>query len=125
MPSAHAAALYAGLRALDRKWWSAGLPPDARFAVRRAIRFDYRVAALDAAGALRRAARNPRTGGLGTALSSLERATLRWALTSARMEYWSRVHTGDGLSSPFERRGRMTAGDRSHRRHHSQVGSTA
>jgi hypothetical protein len=91
MPSTYKDALYEGFKTLNVKWWSAPLGDEARARVRRAIRFEYRVAALDAVGALGRAGRHPGTGELGTASSSLVRATLRWALASARMEHWSRA----------------------------------
>jgi glycosyltransferase involved in cell wall biosynthesis len=48
LPTVHRPSVYEGLHELDRKWWNAPLQPAVRRRVRRAIRFDRRVATLDA-----------------------------------------------------------------------------
>jgi hypothetical protein len=86
MPSAHTDALYQGLKALNVKWWSAELSDEAQTRIRRAIRFDHRVAALDAIGAMEASARDRGTADLIASASRLLRACLRWALTRPLME---------------------------------------
>ena len=89
MPSAHAHALYEGLKALDMKWWSAELGDEAKSRVRRAIRFDRRVAALDAIEAMGTAARHQTAGAVIGSGSRALRACLRLVLTGPLMEHWS------------------------------------
>jgi hypothetical protein len=93
VPSAHADAVYEGLKALDVKWWSAELSEEARSRVRRAIRFDRRVAALDAIDAMGKAARHPTAAVAIGSVSNALRACLRLALTGPLMEHRSSCGT--------------------------------
>lgn len=99
MPNTRQDALYAGLKALNVKWWSADLSDEARARVRRAIRFDFRVAALDAIGAFGRMARHPKAGDLLTSGSRTLRASARCVLAGPLMEHWSRPQ-GVGHPAP-------------------------
>jgi glycosyltransferase involved in cell wall biosynthesis len=90
MPNSRSDALYTGLKALNVKWWSADLNPDARTRVRRAIRFDFRVAALDEMNAFVKTALHPNTGDLRASGSRALRASIRCVLTGPLMNHWSR-----------------------------------
>jgi hypothetical protein len=91
VPSARKDELYKGFRVLDVKWWSATLSDEMRAQVRRAIRFDHRVAVLDAFLEFTRAARHLRRSELVPAASKLARVSVRWALITPLMTYRSRV----------------------------------
>jgi glycosyltransferase involved in cell wall biosynthesis len=90
MPSARKGALYDGLRALNVKWWSADMSEEVRFRVRRAIQFDFRVAALDAANAFGTMFRHPSPDDALEAGSRWLRASARYALAVPLMNRWSR-----------------------------------
>lgn len=80
LPSGHRDALYAGLSALNEKWW--GLPrSDARRRrVRAAIRFEARVRLFDSAGACRRAFASRRAGEIGSATRGVARSLVRFVM---------------------------------------------
>jgi glycosyltransferase involved in cell wall biosynthesis len=86
LPSGHKDALNDGLKALNIKWWSAGLTPDHRARVRRAIRFEYRSAAADALAYFLQATRRHRKDDVITTARYLTQASLRWVLTNSRMQ---------------------------------------
>lgn len=91
LPSSHKDALYDGYKALNLKWWSAVSKKEAPSRLRRVIRFEYRMAALDAMEALGPAIRRPAVGGLLATSSSAVVAIARWILTGPRMAHWSRA----------------------------------
>ena len=80
LPSGHRDALYAGLSALNEKWWAVPRSDPRRSRVRRAIRFEARVRLLDSAGALRRALAARRMGEASRATRGTVRSLLRFAL---------------------------------------------
>ena len=97
LPTPHRQSMYDGLRELDRKWWNADLEPRARRRVRRAIRFDRRVAVLDAAVELADAARGHAEVPRASAARSLVTRLASWLSAPLRL---SRSGQPDGSSAP-------------------------
>jgi hypothetical protein len=90
MPNSRKDALYTGLRALNVRWWSADLSDEERRRVRRAIRFDFRVAALDAIRAFGTVALHPNVNDAYASGTRMVRACLRCVLAVPLMKQWSR-----------------------------------
>jgi glycosyltransferase involved in cell wall biosynthesis len=85
LPTPHRTTMYDGLKELDRKWWHAELPRSQRRRVRRAVRFNARVAMLDVGRAW-----IDSIGGDGpmpplAATKNLVASAARWASLSMRL----------------------------------------
>jgi glycosyltransferase involved in cell wall biosynthesis len=100
MPSTRKDALYTGLKALNVKWWSADLKDEQRARVRRAIRFDFRVAALDAISAFGKHALDLNTNDVFLFGSRMLRASVRFVLAGLLLKHWARLQgrVVDGLA---------------------------
>lgn len=94
LPSGHKDALYAGLKALDLKWWTADVSAADRRRLRAGIRFDARVTLLDNAGALGRGVRARRPGPAARAAVETARSAVRWATVWPRLERAARRARG-------------------------------
>ena len=93
MPNTRKDALYVGLKALNVKWWSAGLSGEERARVRRAIRFDFTVAALDSISTFGKMALHPNRRGVYASGSRMLRASIRCVLAGPLMKHWTHSYT--------------------------------
>jgi len=84
LPGSHQDSLYEGLKAVDLKWWASPLPRDQRRRVRRAIRFDAKVAVLDAATDTRASVHRRDRGGFRRAFRAIARAGAQWTTLPLR-----------------------------------------